>query len=319
MSEDYYSKREKLIVILGATAVGKSAFALELAKKLKTEIISGDSMLVYRGFDIGTAKPSLKDRQAVKHYLIDILPPTADFNVATFNTLAKSIITKCNERGLVPILAGGTGLYIQSLLEGYVFNKVEENSSYRQYLEALAREKGKEYLYNLLQKVDPITADRLHVNDLRRVVRALEVFHLGNERISRYKSYLDGKNIYDVFVIGLARARQEIYKRIDLRVDAMLRDGFEKEVKILLKKGLSPHAQSMKAIGYQQMAEYLQGKNSFDATVAEIKKKTRNFAKRQLTWYRRLSYIHWYNLDDIDSSELLPLVVGDLKKVFVKI
>ena len=213
-------KRERLIAVLGPTASGKTALSVALAKRLGTEIISGDSMLVYRGFDIGSAKPDEAERCGIRHWLLDILPPDAEFNVTDFQTEASKIITGLNEKGLIPVLAGGTGLYAKALLEGYDFNSFSGDDEYRVSLERLAEEHGKEYVHAMLEKVDPETAARLHVNDFRRVVRALEVWHLGREKISQKKE--EGRFLYDAFVIGLRWERAVLYERINRRVDLMM-------------------------------------------------------------------------------------------------
>ena len=239
-------KRERLIAVLGPTASGKTALSVALAKRLGTEIISGDSMLVYRGFDIGSAKPDEAERCGIRHWLLDILPPDAEFNVTDFQTEASKIITGLNEKGLIPVLAGGTGLYAKALLEGYDFNSFSGDDEYRVSLERLAEEHGKEYVHAMLEKVDPETAARLHVNDFRRVVRA--------------------------FVIGLRWERAVLYERINRRVDLMMEQGLVNEVRQLMAAGVSRTAQAMKGIGYKETAAYLDGECSLDEAVYEIKK-----------------------------------------------
>ncbi|MBQ1856032.1 MAG: tRNA (adenosine(37)-N6)-dimethylallyltransferase MiaA, partial [Anaerovibrio sp.] len=209
-------KRERLIVVLGPTASGKTGLSIELAKQFDTEIISGDSQLVYKGFDIGSAKPDKKERDGVVHHMIDILPPDASFNVADFIDRVKPIITDLNNRGKLPILAGGTGLYIKSLLEGYQFNDTAGDDEYRLKLEKLAEEKGKQHLHDMLREINPEAAERIHVNNFRRVMRALEVYHLGGEQISTQK---EKGLVYDVYVAGLIWHRSELYDRINRRVD----------------------------------------------------------------------------------------------------
>lgn len=309
-------KRERLIAVLGPTASGKTALSVALAKRLGTEIISGDSMLVYRGFDIGSAKPDAAERCGIRHWLLDILPPDAEFNVTDFQTEASKIITGLNEKGLIPVLAGGTGLYAKALLEGYDFNSFSGDEEYRVSLERLAEEHGKEYVHAMLEKVDPETAARLHVNDFRRVVRALEVWHLGREKISQKKE--EGRLLYDAFVIGLRWERAVLYERINRRVDLMMEQGLVNEVRHLMAAGVSRTAQAMKGIGYKETAAYLDGECSLDEAVYEIKKATRHFAKRQLTWYRKMPYIHWFDADGKTTEELLQEILPKIEEFFAE-
>lgn len=309
-------KRERLIAVLGPTASGKTALSVALAKRLGTEIISGDSMLVYRGFDIGSAKPDEAERYGIRHWLLDILPPDAEFNVTDFQTEASKIITGLNEKGLIPVLAGGTGLYAKALLEGYDFNSFSGDDEYRVSLERLAEEHGKEYVHAMLEKVDPETAARLHVNDFRRVVRALEVWHLGREKISQKKE--EGRLLYDAFVIGLRWERAVLYERINRRVDLMMEQGLVNEVRQLMAAGVSRTAQAMKGIGYKETAAYLDGECSLDEAVYEIKKATRHFAKRQLTWYRKMPYIHWFEADGKTTEELLQEILPKIEEFFAE-
>ena len=309
-------KRERLIAVLGPTASGKTALSVALAKRLGTEIVSGDSMLVYRDFDIGSAKPDAAERCGVKHWLLDILPPDAEFNVTDFQTEASKIITGLNEKGLIPVLAGGTGLYAKALLEGYDFNSFSGDDEYRGSLERLAEEHGKEYVHAMLEKVDPETAARLHVNDFRRVVRALEVWHLGREKISQKKE--EGRLLYDAFVIGLRWERAVLYERINHRVDLMMEQGLVNEVRHLMAAGVSRTAQAMKGIGYKETAAYLDGECSLDEAVYEIKKATRHFAKRQLTWYRKMPYIHWFEVDGKTTEELLQEILPKIEEFFAE-
>ena len=309
-------KRERLIAVLGPTASGKTALSVALAKRLGTEIISGDSMLVYRGFDIGSAKPDEAERCGIRHWLLDILPPDAEFNVTDFQTEASKIITGLNEKGLIPVLAGGTGLYAKALLEGYDFNSFSGDDEYRVSLERLAEEHGKEYVHAMLEKVDPETAARLHVNDFRRVVRALEVWHLGREKISQKKE--EGRLLYDAFVIGLRWERAVLYERINRRVDLMMEQGLVNEVRQLMAAGVSRTAQAMKGIGYKETAAYLDGECRLDEAVYEIKKATRHFAKRQLTWYRKMPYIHWFEADGKTTEELLQEILPKIEEFFAE-
>lgn len=306
-------------MLLGPTAVGKTALSIALAGEMGTEVISGDSMLVYRGFDIGSAKPSPEERQGVPHHLIDIREPEENYAVTDFVAEAGEHIRAINARGKVPVLAGGTGLYLKALLEGYEFNETEEHGQYRAYLEELGRQRGKEYVHGLLADLDPESAQRLHPHDFRRVVRALEVKHFGGEQISRRRraggEAAPGREelCYDAVVIGLRRDRQELYRRINIRVEQMFASGLEAEVKRLLARGTSRSAQAMKGIGYKETAAYLAGEMSREEAIELIQKSTRHFAKRQLTWYRKMPYIEW-----IEADQPLEALLRECRKLMKK-
>lgn len=303
--------KQRVVVILGATATGKSHCAIEIAKKFHGEIISGDSMLVYRGMNIGTAKPTAAELAAAPHHLVDILPPDAGFNVVDFQQQAARLIEEINGRGRLPIIAGGTGLYIKALLEGYAFSSVEGDSRLRRQLEQEADACGGEALYARLQKLDPEAAARIHPHNVRRVVRALEAA-LGGDGVSAAGAR---EMPYDATVIGLAMERGALYERINRRVDAMLDAGLEQEVRRLLAQGVSPDCQSMQSIGYRQMVWYINGSLSYAEAVDKLKQATRNFAKRQITWYKKMPYIRWLPLDaQPDYNE----VVGRICEILVE-
>ena len=285
--------KEKVLVILGPTATGKSHCAIEIAKKFNGEIISGDSMLVYREMNIGTAKPSAEELAAVPHHLVDILPPEASFSVVDFKEQAQRLITEINARGHLPIIAGGTGLYIKALLENYAFNSVSENSELREQLTREAELQGAEALHARLAALDAAAAERIHPNNVRRVVRALEAA-LSGEQVNQYGA---SEIPYDALVVGLEMERSALYARINKRVDIMLAQGLEQEVRSLLERGISPNCQSMQSIGYRQMVWYLNGSMPYDEAVEKLKQATRNFAKRQITWYKKMPYIKWLTLD----------------------
>lgn len=285
--------KEKVLVILGPTATGKSHCAIEIAKKFNGEIISGDSMLVYREMNIGTAKPSAEELAAVPHHLVDILPPEASFSVVDFKEQAQRLITEINARGHLPIIAGGTGLYIKALLEDYAFNSVSENSELREQLTREAELQGAEALHARLAALDAAAAERIHPNNVRRVVRALEAA-LSGEQVNQYGAI---ESPYDALVVGLEMERSALYARINKRVDIMLAQGLEQEVRSLLERGISPDCQSMQSIGYRQMVWYLNGSLTYDEAVDKLKQATRNFAKRQITWYKKMPYIKWLTLD----------------------
>lgn len=311
VSEGGNGVKPKVAVILGPTATGKSHCGIELAKRLNGEIISGDSMLVYKKMNIGTAKPTAEELASVPHHLIDILPPEAEFSVVDFKALAEPLIADINNRGKLPIIVGGTGLYIKALLENYEFNTVEECSELRQELEEFAKSSGNAALHAKLRQIDPAAADRLHSNDVRRVIRAIEAAE-GGEKITHQKA---GEWPYDAVVFGLRMERDVLYARINDRVDKMLADGLIEETKALLAGGLAADALSMRSIGYRQMTWYLQGAMAKDAAVDKLKQATRNFAKRQFTWYRQMPYIKWFDLDQRPDYEK---IIDDMQQMLVE-
>ena len=300
--------KERLVVILGPTATGKSYCGIELAKRFRGEIISGDSMLVYRKMNIGTAKPSEEELHTVPHHLVNILPPDASYSVADFQQQATELVHQIAQRGNLPILVGGTGLYIKALLEDDRFSSVEGNPELRQRLETYAREQGTAKLFDWLRKEDPTAAARLHPNDVRRVVRALETA-LSGDRVSQEKQH---ELKYDATVFGLFMDRDFLYERINLRVDRMLEAGLEEEVRTLLKAGIPAGCLSMKSLGYRQMAEYLAGQCDFSTAVDNIKKGTRHFAKRQITWYKKMPYIHWFPVNRNLNYEKIVTDMADI-------
>ncbi|MBQ7317957.1 MAG: tRNA (adenosine(37)-N6)-dimethylallyltransferase MiaA [Phascolarctobacterium sp.] len=303
--------KERVAVILGPTATGKSHCAIELAKRLNGEIISGDSMYVYRGMDIGTAKPTEAELNAVPHHLVDILPADAEFNVVDFKERAEELIKDINARGKLPIIAGGTGLYIKALLEGYAFNSVDADEAMRQELEQFTLEHGKEALHARLEQLDPEAAARLHVNDTRRVIRAIEAASKGEE-INQYGAE---EMPFEAVVFGLNMPREILYERINRRVDIMIEQGLEKEVRRLLEEGVPVDCQSMKSIGYRQMLWYINDGMDYDFAVDKLKQATRNFAKRQVTFYKRMPYIQWYELDAEPNYEN---VVNSMEQTLVE-
>ncbi len=303
--------KERVVVILGPTATGKSYCGIELAKRFRGEIISGDSMLVYRQMNIGTAKPSEEELHTVPHHLVNILPPDASYSVADFQKQAAELVHQITLRGNLPILVGGTGLYIRALLEDYRFSSVEENPELRHRLERYAEEQGTARLFDWLRKEDPAAAARLHPNDVRRVVRALET-SLSGDRISQEKQQ---ELKYNATVFGLSMERDFLYERINLRVDRMLEAGLEEEVRNLLNGGVPNDCLSMKSLGYRQMADYLTGRCDFATAVDDIKKETRHFAKRQITWYKKMPYIQWFTVDrNLDYEKIVADMADILEK-----
>ncbi|MDO4203449.1 MAG: tRNA (adenosine(37)-N6)-dimethylallyltransferase MiaA [Selenomonadaceae bacterium] len=320
--------KSRLIVILGPTAVGKTGAAIALAKRLNTEIISGDSQLVYRGFDIGSAKPTPEELAAVPHHLVNILDGNEGYNVTDFCVAAREKIAELNAAGKIPILCGGTGLYVKALLEGYKFNETTGNEEYRESLEQEARaaqpENPRGYLLEKLQGLDPAVAEALANRDVRRIVRAIEVAAAGEsisrERVSEAEDTAEAKDlVYDACVIGLIRERSLLYERVNLRVDIMLQEGLTEEVRRLLETGIDRSAQSMRAIGYRETAAYLAGEISQEKMADDIKKNTRHFAKRQLTWYRRMPYIHWVDPTGYSEETLNDELLRIFREHFEKI
>ena len=308
--------REKLIVVIGPTAVGKTSVALSLARRLNGEIISGDSMSVYKGLDIGTAKPSMEERSEVPHHLIDVLSPEERFSAADFSERAALSISDITGRGKMPILAGGTGLYTEALLEGYSFGGSGEDPGYRSELMKIAEEKGGEALYTILREKDPVAAERIEPRNIKRVIRAIEASKSGDGGIRERHSQMGESLRYNAFVAGLRRERKELYDRINLRVEAMFRAGLMEEVRRLLNEGVSPDAPAMQGIGYKETLAFIRGEIKEEEAVERIKISTRHFAKRQMTWYRRMPYIRWYDADNISEEALTGRLLEDIGEFF---
>lgn len=281
-------KKKKLIVLTGPTAVGKTELSIALAKEIGGEIISADSMQVYQYMDIGSAKITEEEMQGVPHYLVDILDPREDFNVFLFQKLAKEAMKQIYAKGHIPILVGGTGFYIQSVLYDIDFTENEADPSYRKELEQLAKEKGSEYLHALLRETDPKSAEAIHANNVKRVIRALEYYHLTKTPISEHnRMEREKESPYDFRYFVLNDDRKLLYNRIDKRVDRMLEAGLIEEVKRLRAMGCSKNNISMQGLGYKEILGYLEHEYDLERAVYLIKRDTRHFAKRQLTWFRR--------------------------------
>jgi tRNA dimethylallyltransferase len=297
---------QPLVIIAGPTAVGKTALSLDLARKINGEIISADSMQVYRQRDIGTAKLKKSEMQGIPHYMIDILEPSEDFNVALFQKMAKACVFGINERGHIPIVVGGTGFYIQALLYDIDFREHDSDESYRQELEALASEN----LHSLLEKIDPEAALQIHPHNKKRLIRALEFHQQTNQQISQHnEAEKKRESPYNFVYFVLNDERARIYRGIEQRVDAMVEAGLEDEVRRLQELGLTKADVSMQGLGYKQMLSYLAGEITCDEAIKLIKRDTRHFAKRQLTWLRRESQrceIIWLDRQDFaDEGAIL--------------
>lgn len=293
-----------MIVLTGPTAVGKTKLSIALAKAVDGEIISADSMQVYRKMDIGSAKITQQEMQGIPHHLIDVLEPWEDFNVVVFQTLCKECLKGIYERGHIPIVTGGTGFYIQALLKDIDFTENEENTVYRQELERLAKEKGAETLHEMLRAVDEPSAKAIHANNIKRVIRALEFYHLTGQRISDHNEQEKAKeSAYNSCYFVLNDIRELLYERIDMRVDEMLKSGLVEEVKSLQSLGMKKEMVSMQGLGYKEILAYLEGEITLEEAIYLIKRDTRHFAKRQLTWFRRESDVIWVNKNEFDYDE----------------
>ncbi len=297
-----------LIILTGPTAVGKTELSVRLAKEINGEIISADSIQVYRHMDIGSAKVTKEEMQGVRHYLIDELDPDEEFNIYIFKEKAKKYIKEIANRGKVPIIAGGTGFYIQGLLYDIDFTEEENDYSYRSSLEQIAKERGAEYLHKQLEKVDRQSAESIHANNVKRVIRALEYYHLTGQPMSEHnRQQHEKESPYRFLYFVLNMERELLYRRINMRVDLMMEQGLEEEVKELLWMGYNRSLVSMQGIGYKEMFAYLAGECTREEAVEKIKQDTRHFAKRQLTWFRRERDVRWLTYEDYGMNKDLIL------------
>lgn len=308
-----------LIVLTGPTAVGKTALSIKLARALNGEIISADSMQVYRYMDIGSAKVTPEEMQGIRHYLIDELDPSAEFNVVRFKQMAKEALEEIYSRGKLPIVAGGTGFYIQALLKDVDFTETCEDPALREELENLAKKRGAEYLHGLLERADPAAASSIHANNVKRVIRALEFNRLTGEQISRHnaeESRRESPYNYLYFVLTMDRAR--LYERIERRVDAMMAAGLLEEVEMLKQMGCHRQMVSMQGLGYKELLSFLDGEYTLEEAVSVIKRDTRHFAKRQLTWFRREEDVIWIDKDQYpDEDAVLARMLEIIRERFV--
>ncbi len=294
-----------LVIIVGPTAVGKTDLSIEIAKKMNGEIVSADSMQIYKYMDIGSAKPSLEEQDHIPHYLMDEIDPKEEFSVAEYQKKAKEYIDKILSLGKLPIITGGTGLYVNSIIYNIDFTATVSNWDLRKQLEEEAHKYGNNYIHNKLEKIDPEAADRIHPNNLKRVIRALEVYHEGGEKIKDFQESLIENPAYQYAMIGLIRDRKELYERINLRVDIMIRQGLIEEVKRLMALGLDIDAISMKGLGYKEIIRYLKGDYPLETAVDIIKRDTRRYAKRQITWFKRYDKIQWFDVGAYKEKKVL--------------
>lgn len=305
----------EIIAIIGPTAVGKTALSFKLAERFQTELVSADAYQVYKGMDIGTAKATKDELATYRHHLIDIIEPNEDFSAAAFQEAARTTIEDLHERGKIPILVGGTGLYVQSLLEGYEFKAKRHSREERQAalsrIAALSEEELKAYITEKTGYEPPDWHELL--SNSHRLVRLVGAIEKGDGAAAVMPQKAGGP-LYHAFVISLSLPRQVLYERIEKRIDAMIEAGWIDEVQQLLQDGVSPEAQAMKAIGYKELALYLDGQLSLEAASELIKKRTRHFAKRQMTWFKRMPYIRWYEKDDfVTEDELASAVIQDIE------
>ncbi len=303
-----------ILILSGPTGIGKTEISLKLAKILDGEIISADSMQIYKGMNIGSAKIQQEEMDGIKHHLIDVVSPNEEFSAQKFKSLAEKAIADITSRGKYPILVGGTGLYISSLIFNYGFTGTYKDIDYRKHLEALAIEKGKVFVHELLKEIDIDSYQKLYPNDLKRVIRALEVHKLTGKTIGKLNENQDIYNIpYNINYYVLNMNREALYERINKRVDTMLEKGLIAEVVNLKEKGYNSNMQAMKGIGYKEVLYYLDKKISLDEAIDMIKQGSRNYAKRQLTWLRKDSRIKWLDKDKMNDEEIVNYIIKDIK------
>lgn len=306
--------KKPLIILTGPTAAGKTALSIKLAKQINGAIISADSMQVYRHMDIGSAKVTPEEMDGVPHYLIDVLEPTEEFSVHTFKQMAETALQEIYARNMIPIVVGGTGFYIQALLYDIQFTETDTDTACRSELEKLAEEKGADWIHGQLKAVDPEAADQIHANNIKRVIRALEYFHQTGQKISEHNAQERQRSSpYNYVYFVLNRDRADLYRRIDLRVDKMLKAGLLDEVKALKEMGYTRDMVAMKGLGYKEILDCYSGEITLDEAIYRVKRDSRHFAKRQLTWFRRERDVTWVELDQRTEDEVLEELINALK------
>lgn len=309
--------KKPIVVLTGPTAVGKTELSIQLAKAIGGEIISADSMQVYKYMDIGSAKITPEEMDGVRHYLVDELEPFDEFHVVKFQEYAQKYLNEIYAHGKIPIIAGGTGFYIQALLNDIDFTEQESDSAYRKELETLAEEHGNQYLHDRLKEVDPESAEAIHPNNRKRVIRALEFYQETGRKISEHNAKEQMRTSpYNFAYFVLNDERSHLYKRIDARVDKMIEDGLEAEVRRLKEMGCTKDMVAMQGIGYKEMLSYLDGSYSLEEAVYIIKRETRHFAKRQITWFKRERDVIWLNKNEFDykNEAILAYMIKILKE-----
>ncbi len=296
--------KQPLIILSGPTAVGKTALSIELAKRINGAIISADSMQIYKHMDIGSAKIMPEEMEGVKHYLIDELEPSEEFNIVVFQQKAKAALKEIYDNGQIPIVAGGTGFYIQALLYDINFENQDCDEAFRAELESQAREHGNEFLHEKLKEIDSVSAEKIHANNVKRVIRALEFYHLTGKKISEHNETEQKKQSpYNFAYFVLTDDRENLYHRIDKRVDIMLSHGLVDEVQRLKDMGYCRDMVSMQGLGYKEVLDYLDGKYTLEEAIYILKRETRHFAKRQLTWFRRERDVIWFDKQKYEYNE----------------
>ncbi len=310
-------RKEKLLVIIGPTAVGKTKLSIELAKRFNGEIISGDSMQVYKGMDIGTAKIKEEEKEGIPHYLMDIKEPDEPFSAAEFQELAHRKIADIHSRGKLPIIVGGTGLYIQSVIYDYQFSTAPSDPLYRAELEKRVSKEGIDPIFAELETIDPESANRIHPNNVRRVIRALEIFHCTGHTMSEQLKNQRSEMTYDTCIIGLTMDRERLYARINHRVDVMVEEGLVAEVRGLFQQGLKD-CQSIQAIGYKELYDYFNERTTEKDAIENLKQNSRRYAKRQLTWFRNKMDVSWFDMTNVaefskKTDEISEFVAGKLR------
>lgn len=304
---------EKVIIIVGPTAVGKTNLSIKLAKKLKAEVISGDSMQVYKGMNIGTGKVTEKEMEYVPHHMLDILNPDEPFSVADYQKQVQKKISDLNKQNITPLLVGGSGLYIQAVLYDYVFSDQKRDETLTKQLEARLETEGNLALYEELQQVDPVQAKHIHPNNKRRLIRALEVYQATGKTLSERQAEQNKTSTYDYYIIGLKMDREALYDQINQRVDTMVQNGLVEEVKHLYERGYE-HTQAMKAIGYKELIPYIKGETDLNTAVELLKRNSRRYAKRQYTWFKNQMNIHWYDVTNAKYDKIVDSILKDMSE-----
>ena len=306
-------EKQKVIVICGPTASGKTALSIELAEKVNGEIVSCDSMQIYKEMDIGTAKPTVEEMQGIKHYMIGIISPNERYSVADYKKDAKKAIREILNKGKVPIVVGGTGLYIDSLIYEIEYQDIEFDKEYREYLEKEVKEKGLEELYNVAKEIDPEAIEKISKNDKKRILRILEIYHATGENKTEQERKSRQKEVeYDYKVYALNMDREKLYDRINKRVDKMIEEGLIQEVEKIYKK-YNDFPTAMQGLGYKEVVEYLEGKLTKEEMIEKIKQETRRYAKRQLTWFRKNKQTIWLDVGKNTIQNNIEIILEGLK------